>query len=122
MTDQCKHGSLRRSCEVCERDAEIERLRAEVERLMDGLYSVQRELGAAGMAHTTAGLLVARLCMRNYDDRIEELEEKLQQAVHVVDDKDKRIEGLERLAKLYSDGNQLDAHRLSIALGLEDDD
>jgi len=33
MTDECKHGSLRRSCEVCERDAEIERFRAEVERL-----------------------------------------------------------------------------------------
>jgi hypothetical protein len=25
--DECTHGSLRRSCEICERDAEIERLR-----------------------------------------------------------------------------------------------
>jgi len=32
MSDQCKHGSLRRSCEICERDVEIERLRAENER------------------------------------------------------------------------------------------
>jgi len=30
MTDECKHGSLLRSCEICDRDAEIERLRAEV--------------------------------------------------------------------------------------------
>ena len=84
----------------------IERLRAEVERLMDGLYSVQRELGAAGMAHTTAGLLVARLCMRNYDDRIEELEEKLQQAVHVVDDKDQHIEELEGARILALEGGE----------------
>ncbi len=31
MTDECEHGSLRRSCEICERDAEIESLRAEIE-------------------------------------------------------------------------------------------
>jgi len=30
MSDECKHGSLRRSCEICERDVEIERLRAEL--------------------------------------------------------------------------------------------
>ena len=35
MTDECKHGSLRRSCEICERDEEIERLREEVERLRE---------------------------------------------------------------------------------------
>jgi len=29
MSDECKHGSLRRSCEICERDVEIDRLRAE---------------------------------------------------------------------------------------------
>ena len=28
MSDECKHGSLRRSCEICERDEEIERLRS----------------------------------------------------------------------------------------------
>ena len=28
MSDECKHGSLRRSCEICDRDAEIERLRS----------------------------------------------------------------------------------------------
>ena len=30
MSNECKHGSLRRSCEICERDVEIERLRAEL--------------------------------------------------------------------------------------------
>ena len=30
MTDECKHGSLRRSCEICERDEEIDRLIAEL--------------------------------------------------------------------------------------------
>jgi len=34
----------------------------------------------------------------------------------------KRIEWLERLAALYADGNQIEAHRAAIALGLEDDD
>jgi hypothetical protein len=29
----CKHGSLARKCEICERDAEIERLRARVQQL-----------------------------------------------------------------------------------------
>ena len=33
MSDVCKHGSLARSCEICERDKVIDRLRAEVERL-----------------------------------------------------------------------------------------
>ena len=28
---QCKHGQLRRQCEICERDAEIERLTAELD-------------------------------------------------------------------------------------------
>lgn len=32
------------------------------------------------------------------------------------------IERLERLAALYADGNQIEAHHAAIALGLEDDD
>lgn len=29
MSIVCEHGSLKRSCEICERDAEIDRLRAD---------------------------------------------------------------------------------------------
>jgi hypothetical protein len=32
-TRDCKHGSLARKCEICERDAEIERLTARVQQL-----------------------------------------------------------------------------------------
>jgi HEAT repeat protein len=39
-----------------------------------------------------------------------------------VAENDKRIEDLEHLAALYADGNQFDAHRAAVALGLEDDD
>lgn len=35
--DECEHGSLRRSCELCERDAEIQRLRARVAALETSL-------------------------------------------------------------------------------------
>jgi hypothetical protein len=36
----CEHGHLARSCEICERDAEIVRLRAQVARLeADGIHS-----------------------------------------------------------------------------------
>ena len=31
--DECIHGSLRRSCEICERDAEIDRLREALDRI-----------------------------------------------------------------------------------------
>lgn len=31
----CKHGRLKRSCEVCERDAEIERLQSKIVNLAD---------------------------------------------------------------------------------------
>ena len=37
MSDECKHGSLRRSCEICERDVEIDRLRDENVELRDAL-------------------------------------------------------------------------------------
>lgn len=30
MRDECEHGSLRRSCEICERDAELATLRARI--------------------------------------------------------------------------------------------
>lgn len=33
-TDQCAHGSLKRSCEICERDAEIDRLRMQIHEWM----------------------------------------------------------------------------------------
>jgi hypothetical protein len=41
MSDECHHGSLRRSCEICERDEEIARLRAE----LDEVRSAGIELG-----------------------------------------------------------------------------
>ena len=44
MSDECKHGSLRRSCEICERDVEIERLRAEVDRLERALNGAVKKL------------------------------------------------------------------------------
>ena len=31
MRDECEHGSLRRCCEICDRDAEIDRLKADLE-------------------------------------------------------------------------------------------
>lgn len=34
MNDICEHGSLKRKCEICERDEQIAALRAEVERLL----------------------------------------------------------------------------------------
>jgi hypothetical protein len=33
MSDECVHGSLRRSCEICERDDEIARLREELDEI-----------------------------------------------------------------------------------------
>lgn len=35
----CSHGSLRRSCEICERDKEIERLQTELEKARDGMQN-----------------------------------------------------------------------------------
>ena len=48
MSDQCKHGSLLRSCEICERDVEIERLRAEAaekDKRIEELEAARRALG-----------------------------------------------------------------------------
>lgn len=42
MTDQCEHGSLARSCPLCEANAEIAALRAEVERLRGHLQDSVR--------------------------------------------------------------------------------
>ena len=38
MTDECKHGSLRRSCEICERDEEIKRLSVKVAAFENAVY------------------------------------------------------------------------------------
>jgi hypothetical protein len=34
VSNQCDHGHLRRSCEICQRDEEIERLKAERDALL----------------------------------------------------------------------------------------
>jgi len=62
MTDECKHGSLRRSCEICERDEEIERFTAELK----DLHSMDSH------ADLTIDRLHAELAEAN--KRIEELE------------------------------------------------
>jgi hypothetical protein len=58
--DECKHGQLSRSCELCEKEEEIKRLH-------------------------------------------------------------QRVVDLERLAALYAEGNQYEAHRVTVALGLEEE-
>ena len=47
MSDECKHGSLRRSCEICERDVEIERLRAELATANKRIEELTRDLHIA---------------------------------------------------------------------------
>jgi hypothetical protein len=42
----CNHGSLRRSCEICERDKEIERLSKELSEAREALRTVNIELAA----------------------------------------------------------------------------
>lgn len=47
----CKHGSLRRSCEICERDEENAKLRAEVARLKKALRDKIAELERESLEH-----------------------------------------------------------------------
>lgn len=55
MRDDCEHGHLRRQCEICDRDAEIESLRAE-------LAGVERERDEAIDGHAEShGALSAQL-------------------------------------------------------------
>lgn len=42
LTDVCEHGSLKRKCEICERDAEIARLTKRVEELENGLRAAEQ--------------------------------------------------------------------------------
>lgn len=44
MTNQCEHGSLARTCPLCEANAEIAALRAEVERLRNKIDELNGEL------------------------------------------------------------------------------
>jgi hypothetical protein len=45
MSDECKHGSPRRSCEICERDDEIDRIRQQwVDQSVDLYTAHQRQL------------------------------------------------------------------------------
>lgn len=39
-TEQCCHGSLKRSCEICERDAEIKRLREALQYCVDNIQGI----------------------------------------------------------------------------------
>jgi hypothetical protein len=41
----CSHGSLRRSCEICERDAEIERLSRELLEAREALKRIANVVG-----------------------------------------------------------------------------
>ena len=52
----CPHGSLRRACEVCERDAEIDRLRAELKAATESEYAfcVERDQLRAEVARLQA--------------------------------------------------------------------
>lgn len=42
MSNQCDHGHLRRVCEICQRDEEIERLKAERDAAVAVLETVLR--------------------------------------------------------------------------------
>ena len=52
MSNQCDHGHLRRSCELCQRDEEIEQLKAERDAL---LAEVER---LKGVSYDLAGQLM----------------------------------------------------------------
>jgi hypothetical protein len=41
LRDECPHGSLRRSCEVCERDERIAELEADNARLREALEKIE---------------------------------------------------------------------------------
>ena len=41
-TNQCDHGSLSRSCELCEKDAEIAELKGKLERVRELAQEVKR--------------------------------------------------------------------------------
>ena len=47
MSNCCEHGSLRRKCEICQRDEEIERLRGREKILIQELEEVKEERDAA---------------------------------------------------------------------------
>jgi hypothetical protein len=38
----CKHGQLARSCEICEKDRAIDRLRAQLQNCIDHLHHINR--------------------------------------------------------------------------------
>lgn len=40
MADECQHGSLARSCEICQRDKEIDELRAKLARYKGALRTI----------------------------------------------------------------------------------
>ena len=47
MSTQCQHGQLARQCGYCERDAEIERLRADTKTLREAAVSAAHTLEQA---------------------------------------------------------------------------
>jgi len=60
MSEECKHGSLRRSCEICERDEEIERLRETIECVEHEVALVYDHLtgGKISKCNTTARYVI----------------------------------------------------------------
>lgn len=44
-TNVCQHGQLARSCEICDRDREIDRLKGEIETARDIFDKLNHEIG-----------------------------------------------------------------------------
>lgn len=72
---ECKHGSLARSCEICERDAEINRLRAELKdlRSMDSHATLTIDRLHADLAAKDAEIKRVTEMMNGFDFDCEEL-------------------------------------------------
>jgi hypothetical protein len=66
--DECEHGSLRRSCEICERDEEIARLQEKYENALAQIEVWQRETLAAQTEADALWAEVERLKGKGGDD------------------------------------------------------
>lgn len=44
MTNQCEHGTLKRSCEICQRDEEIAALKHDLKNAIDGRNKEAQEV------------------------------------------------------------------------------
>ena len=99
----CEHGSLKRQCELCDRDADIAELREEVERL-----TKERNEAERWASNKEEWIKRAETAERERDERQEEIE-------RLVADFDARWKALNRKAD-----NSFDAKRTARAAALEE--